>query len=182
MAAALWEWDSFSWRVSQKRIFVYCPIGRPREVVSMWPLRAEGGRWSGEVVLTRSVCGFLASAWWGPLIKPAVVSLVQEINPRRILIAAGRGYCRSWGSLGYFTEVRILSLGRGSVPGAFPDWWCLSFLLRGLIFRGSLGGWDGGGWFSLPWSLGGEGVGSGIQLRRRSKGCPVTYIYTHPYK
>ena len=34
VAAALWEWDRFSWRVSHKFIFVCCPIGRPREVVS----------------------------------------------------------------------------------------------------------------------------------------------------
>ena len=99
-AATLWEWDSFSWRVSQSRVFVYCPIGRPREVVTMRPLRAEGGRWPGGVVSTRSLCGFLDPAWCGPLIKPAVVSLIQKIDPGRILIDCWAGMLQMLGRLG----------------------------------------------------------------------------------
>ena len=80
----------------------------------MRSLRAgEGEVRPGEVVSTRSGCGFLADAGMGPLIKPAGIRLVRGMSPVRILIVC-------W-------AVRLGKLGMlhwGTDPS--PGWWASS--------------------------------------------------------
>ena len=57
----------------------------------MRSLRAEGEVRPGEVVSTRSGCGFLAEAGMGPLIKPAGIRLVREMSLDEFSLAAGQG-------------------------------------------------------------------------------------------
>ena len=87
----------------------------------------------------------------------------------------GCGCCGRWEVRGCFTGARTTGPGDRLVPGWLPVWlelgtWCFSCLLRGLIFLGSLRGSSGGGRFSLPWSLEGEG-GPCHDLLREGERC-----------